>query len=289
MALLPVLVVLALAVAVGGAVVAARRAARSQETSVRSARRHGLVVAMVAPVAGIVVVVLLVGAGADVGRGFPGTVGDALVMAPLAYAITHTLALLVGELTWPRPAGELRRARLVPRRLRDVLPQRLTRLALAGTAVLVAELAVGAVLANPSGREITHRVGPYTHTASPWPGWHYGRPVTFELVLLALTVAVTLRVVVNRPAVATDDERIEDALRRTSAHRVVRGAGAAVLLLAGALLGLIGTRLGSVQAVPWLASITLDLLGDAGLLAGLVVLCLPAPRLPVEVPAVRAV
>src|SRR5205085_623902 len=106
---------------------------------------------------------------------------------------------------------------------------------------------------------------------------------------LAVAVGVALHVVVNRPAVATDDERIEDALRRTSAHRVVRGAGAGVLLLAGGLLGVMGNALGSVQALPWLGSITLSLLGDAGLLAGLVVLCLPAPRLPVETPAVPAV
>src|SRR4051794_4479767 len=128
MALLPVLVVLALAVAVGGAFTAARRAGRSRERSVRSARRHGLVVALLAPVAGIVVVVFLVGAGADVGHGWPGNVGDALVLAPLAYAFTHTVVLLVGELTWPRLAGQVRRARLVPRRLADVAPRRLLRL-----------------------------------------------------------------------------------------------------------------------------------------------------------------
>jgi TRAP-type C4-dicarboxylate transport system permease small subunit len=287
MALLPVLVVLALAGAVGGIVALGRRAAASSEPTVATARRHGLGVSVVAPVAGIVTVVLLVGAGADVGSGFPGTVGDALVLAPLAYAIAHTLVLLAGELTWPRPAGVLRRARLVPRRLSDVVPRRLARMAAAGTAVLVAVLAVGGALAT-GGHEITHRDGPYTRSASPWPGWHYGRPVAVELGVLAVVVALALRVVVNRPAVATEDERIEDALRRTSAHRVLRGATSAVLVLAGALLAVTGNALGSVQALPWPGAIALDLLGDAGMLAGLVVLCLPAPRLPVEAPAVRA-
>jgi hypothetical protein len=209
-------------------------------------------------------------------------------MAPLAYAIAHTLVLLLGELTWPRPAGMLRRARLVPRRLSDVLPRRLTRVTAVGTAVLVAVLAVGAALSEPGGHEISHTSGPYTRSASPWPGWHYGEPIAYELALLALVAGLALWVVVNRPAVATEDERIEDALRRTSAHRVLRGAGAGVLLLAGALVGVTGYALGNVQALPWLGATALGLLGDVGMVAGLVVLCLPAPRLPVEAPAVRA-
>src|SRR4051812_19466579 len=226
MALLPVLVVLALVVGVGWAVSAARRSGPSHEAAVAAARRHGLVVAVLAPVAGLVSVGGLLWAAADVGHGFPGSMGNALAISPLAYALAHTLVMILGELTWPRPAGAVRRARLVPRRLSGVLPRRLTRVVAAGTVLLVAVLVVCGILADPDGRSMSHRQGAELRTQTPWPGWHYGEPITVELVLLALLVGVALWVVLNRPAVATDDERIEEALRRASAHRVVRGAGA---------------------------------------------------------------
>jgi hypothetical protein len=286
-ALLPVLVVLALAATVGGAFALGCRAAASQEVTVATARRHGLVAAVLAPVAGLVVAVLLVVAGGDAGHGYPGTVGDALVLVPLAYAIAHTLVLLIGELTWPGPRGAVRTARLVPRRFADVAPRRLVRLLGIGTALVIALVVVGAALAGPGGRQISHRDGSFLHTAGPWPGWHYGSPITVELVVLAAVVVGTLRVVIDRPAVATPDERMEDALRRTSVHRVLRSVTAGMLLLAGGLLTATGNALGSVQALPQLGSLAIDLLGDGTALAGLVVLCLPAPRLPVEAPAVR--
>jgi hypothetical protein len=282
MALLPVLAVLALAVALGGVATVLRRAGRSPETTVAAARRHGLVVAVLGPVAGVAAVGGLLWGAADVGAGFPGTIGDALVLAPLAYALAHTLVLLIGELAWPRPAGLVRRARLVRRRLADIAPRRLLRLWWVGTVVLAGAISAGAVLGAPGGRTIRHQDGPYLRSAGPWPGWHYGELLTYELVLLLALVATALWVVINRPAVATEDERIEDALRGTSAHRVLRGATAGVLVAAGGLVGAAGNALGSTHALPGPLPVLLALLGDALLLAGVVVLCLPAPRLPVD-------
>jgi|1186.fasta_scaffold07597_3 hypothetical protein len=288
MELLLVLGVLALAVLVGWAVTGARRSGPSREVAVAAARRHGLVLAVLAPLVGLVTVGSLLWGAADIGHGFPGSIGDALAISPLAYALAHTLVMVLGELTWPRPAGAVRRARLVPRRLSDVLPPRLTRVVAAGTVLLVAVLVIGAVLAEPDGRTISHRRGPELSTAGPWPGWHYGEPITVELALLAVLVAVALWVVVNRPAVATEDERIEEALRRTSAHRVLRGAGAPVLLLAATLLSKGAIQLGTVHVLPAPVTNVLVVLADVVGLAGLVVLCLPAPRLPVETPALAA-
>src|SRR3954466_10710396 len=140
MAVYPELVPLALvlAVAVGWGLIAARRSAPSREVAVAAARRHGLVVAVAAPLAGLVVVGWLLWAAADIGHGFPGSVTDALVISPLAYGLAHTLVLLLGELTWPRPDGAVRRARLVPRRLSDVLPRRAAPPGAAGAAPGVA-------------------------------------------------------------------------------------------------------------------------------------------------------
>src|SRR4051794_25353009 len=144
---------------------------------------------------------------------------DAAAFAPLAFAVTHTVVLAIGELTWPRPTGSVRRARLVRRRLADVVPRRMVRLALAATAVLGVVLVLGPLLSNPDGRSISHSHGAEAWSHSPWPGTHYATVLTTELVLLGLAVGVALWLVVNRPAVATEDERIETALRRASAHR----------------------------------------------------------------------
>jgi hypothetical protein len=263
-----------------------RRAGRSPETTVTSARRHGLVVAVLGPLAGAAAVGGLLWPAADIGHGFPGTIGDALVLAPLAYALGHTAVLLIGELTWPRPAGAVRRARLVRRRLADVAPRRLLRLWWAGTVLLTGTITAGALLGAPDGRTVQHQDGPFHRSAGPWPGWHYGKPLTYELVLLLALMAAALWVVVNRPAVATQDERVEEALRRTSAHRVLRGATAGVLVAGGGLVGAAANALGSVQVLPWVASTAVALLSDVVVLAGLVVLCLPAPRLPVDAPPV---
>src|SRR3954468_18819418 len=108
-----------LAVSVGG------RPGPSREAAVGAARRHALVVAVAGPVVGLVVAGWLLVAGADPGHGFPGSVTDAAAFPPLAFAAAHGAVLPVGELTWPRPTGTVRRARLVRRRLADVVPRRL--------------------------------------------------------------------------------------------------------------------------------------------------------------------
>src|SRR4051812_9078100 len=146
MAGLPGIVVLAIVGFVAIAVSVRRRPGPSAEATVAAARFHALAVAVAAPVVGLVVAGWLLVAGADPGHGFPGTVGDAAAFAPLAFAVTHTVVLAIGELTWPRPTGSVRRARLVRRRLADVVPRRMVRLALAATAVLGVVLVLGPLL-----------------------------------------------------------------------------------------------------------------------------------------------
>jgi hypothetical protein len=277
---LPALVVLALVVVVGLAVSVGRRPGPSREATVAAARRHALIVSVTAVVIGLFVVGWLLVAAADPGHGFPGSMSDAAAFAPLAFALAHTVVLALGELTWPRPTGSMRRARLVRRRLGDVAPRRLLRLTLALTGLFVVLLVVGALLSNPDGRSISHTRGPETSTHGPWPGPHYGTTLAVELVLLALAVVIALRLVVDRPAVATDDERIETALRRASAHRVLRAPAAALLILCGAFAGLTVGGLAGIGLLPMLAGTVAALLGSVVELAGLVVLCLPAPRVP---------
>jgi hypothetical protein len=62
--------------------------------------------------------------------------------------------------------------------------------------------------------------------------------------LLALTTAA-LWVVANRPVIVTDDGDVEDALRRASAQRVLRGATAAAMILVAGLVTVSGLAIRS--------------------------------------------
>jgi hypothetical protein len=131
-------------------------------------------------------------------------------------------------------------------------------------------------------------------TASPFPGSFYGVPAGVGLLVLALAAVVALRIVANRPAVATEDEGIETALRRASVHRVLRVAVGVPLFVTGGLLFIAGRALHSVAtstAVAGLldvAAAAVSVLGGAAMLVGVVVACLRAPGVPADAPAVPA-
>jgi hypothetical protein len=287
-ALLPLLLVVVLAGLIAAGVVAARRTPPSREAAVAAARRHAAGTAGLALVAAAAVGLATAISGIDV---FPGeaSLGRTLVLAPVAAGIAHTLVLLIGELTWPRPQGDVRRARLARRGLLDAAPRWLVRLAAGTLAGLVLVLVVGAVTADGSGRRISVAWSDGGHTASPYPGLFYALPAAVCLAVLILSTGAALRVVAERPAVATQDDRIEAALRRASVHRVLRGATAASLALLAGLLYAAGTSLhGFGAAVP--GTTVTGVLGVVGSVVGVaagavaitavVVACFPAPKVP---------
>jgi hypothetical protein len=157
----------------------------------------------------------------------------------------------------------------------------------AGAAVLT--LVVGALAAAPDGRSIAFDDPPVQATAGPFPGLVYGAPATLGLLVLAALTAATLWTVANRPAVATEDARVEAALRSASAHRVLRAAAATTLVVTGGLLATAGSAVWSVSS-----STGHQLLGSLGvclggcgfgaLLAGVVVACVRAPGVPADQP-----
>ncbi|MCZ2805876.1 hypothetical protein O2W18_12235 [Modestobacter sp. VKM Ac-2983] len=289
MALVPLLTVLALAGAVALAVGIVRRSPPSREASVAAARRHARLASVAAVALGAAAA--LATAVSELGNSAPGGLGVTGLLVPIVFGVAHTVVLAAGELTWPRPQGQVRRARLVRRGLLDAAPRWLVRTAAVAIALSVAVLAGGALLADESGRRITHasiRAGdPVVSTASPFPGHFYGRPAVVGLLVLAAVTVAALWVVANRPAVATEDERIETALRRASAYRVLRGAVAATLVAIGGLLLVGGMAVSNVGALPlpgWAGALP----GLLTMLAGLVVLCIRAPGVPVDSPTVPA-
>ena len=284
-----------------------RRSPRSREHAVAAARAHARLGSGAAVVLGAAAA-LWVGTAHLEGATGAGDLGVTALLVPVAFGVVHTAVLGLAELTWPRPEGAVRRARLAHRGLLDAAPRPLVRAAAGATAAAVVTLAGGALLAGPDGRSVTVSAGEgrVLATHSPFAGPVYGAPAAIGLLVLAVLTVGALRVVANRPAVVTADDRIEAALRRASAHRVLRGAVSTALVVSGGLLAVSGLALrsaavgaaanalanglpaGAAAAVlPW-AGAALGLLGLAALLAAAVVLCTRAPGVPADEPVVPA-
>ncbi len=294
MGLLPLglLLTLVVTVALGTAVV--RRPPPSREAAVAAGRAHA--------VHSIGAALLLGGLAAgyvgatQLGNDYPGGLGITALLVPITFGVVHTVVLAIGELTWPRPEGAVRRARLVHRGLLDAAPRWLVRLAALAVALATVTLVGGALLADPDGRSFTYG-DPFVDglaTASPFPGSFYGLAAGGGLLVLALAAAVALWIVANRPAVATDDEGIETALRRASAHRVLRVAVGVPLFVSGGLLFIGGRALhavassGAASGLLDVAGAAASLIGGAAMLAGVVVACIRAPGVPADAPVVPA-
>jgi hypothetical protein len=291
MALLPPLLLLAVVVTVSWGLVRARRTPPSREAAVAAGRVHARRTAAAAVGLGAAAAVYV--GTAELGNSAPGGLGVTALLVPIAFGVVHTTVLGLGELTWPRPDGGIRRARLVRRGLLDAAPRRLVLTAVVAGAVSVATLGGGAMLADPTGRGFAGASGPVHSRATPFPGPFYGLPAASGLVLLALLAVAVLWIVANRPAVDTGDERIETALRTASAHRVLRAAAGVALVVDGGLLFVGGNAVrsvadGTAQALLGMAGAAVAVLGIVSLLAGLVLCCLPAPSVPADAPAVPA-
>ena len=300
MAQLPLLCVVLLAIAAGAGAIAARTAPPSGAAAVAAARRHTRLAAATAWAVGLLCASATGVAGVLGGQ----QEGVTAVGVLLAFGIAHTVVLLAGELTWPRPDGALRRARLHRRGMLDSAPRWLLVVCVSGLVLAAGTIGAGAATGDDDGRGITMTgAGGLVHSgASPFAGWYYGRPAAWGLLVLALLVVAALWAVAERSAVATDDDAVETALRRASAHRVLRGAGAVVLLVTGGLLAVSGNALhtaaesivtsatanglviGGEFSVLSAVGTGIGVLAALVALAGLVVLVVPAPAVPADRP-----
>jgi hypothetical protein len=281
-ALVPLLMVLGLLVLLGAATTVRRRTRLSSELVVAAARAHARRFAVAAPILALVAAVATAAGGA-LGQPHGRTAGVAVVLVSIIFGGVHTGVLLLGELTWPRPVGAVRRARLVHRGLRDVAPRWLLRAAVAALLLAGVVLGGGAALAQPDGRSVGHAVptpdGMGYRVASPFPGWFYGGPTAAGLAVLVVLAGAALWVVIIRPAVATSDEPAEVALRQASAYRVLRGAVGSTLIVTGGLLGVGGLSLAAVLSSPPPQLLAMAP-GALVLLAGVVLVGRRAPSVP---------
>ncbi len=283
---LALVVPIALAILVGLAVSARPDHTLSRELV--AARRHGVstsVVAVLLQALGLALTVV--------------GLGDAPLTAvlPLAGSALALLALLVGELTWPRPRGTTRTAVIRDRSMSSLLPGGWTRAAGGAATLLVIALVTGGWLGNTSSSDasiaVTETLSDGTlmeRAAGPFPGWAYGVPQLLVLGTVGAVLMLVLRATTHRATVVTADLETDHLLRRASAARALRTAAFGILVTAGADLVFGGSAARHVhEGVAGSVALGVMLLGLGCLVAALVVVLVPAPRLPrAPVPAPAA-
>src|SRR3954451_8681183 len=167
MAGLPLLLALVVTALVGIGVAVVRRSPPSREGTVAGARRHAAGASVAAVAAGVLAALAVPFSDGSWGTGGPGSGGRELMLVPLTFGITHTVVLTIGELTWPRPAGQVRRARLVRRGPLDAAPPGLVRVAGAAVVLAVLTVVVGGLVADDDGRGISRGGELWTRSAGP--------------------------------------------------------------------------------------------------------------------------
>lgn len=246
-------------------------------------RRHETLISLGAAVASATVVLALAGRTDLVWTsGFepvPRQLGTLVVTSPFLGAVVFCLARAAGELLWPRPRGTVRTAPLARRSVRRLGGRRLG--ALVATTVLGLAAVTGfGLTATPDGRHVRH-VGAVdaqrdlVGVSGPYPGWPFGVPVAAGLLLVLVAALLALVAVTRRPPLALLPREHDDAVRRTSAARVVAGAQAWV----GSALGLMAIT----------AAHALDASGrtGAGVVVGLAGAAVAAGSLVLAVSAMR--
>ena len=279
--------VVLLAVVVGVVLVATSRSAATLTFEVAVARRHAVTTSAVAALLMLgtpVLLGLVLGATMFVGLGGLPLMSSAraLAAAPLLGTLAGLCTLLVGELTWPRPTGSSRTALLQDRSLRTVLEGAWVRAAAVTTVLTAAALVTAGLLADESGQAIRHARPNGAATAGPFPGWSYAGPQLTVLALCVLVAVLVLRAVLRRSAVVTADAETDTLLRRASVGRACRAitAGALVTLGPDLFLGGAAARRVLDDGAWHTVATVLTVAGPFVVLAGLVVLVLPVPRLP---------
>jgi hypothetical protein len=243
-----------------------------------TARRHGVTTSVVA------VLLQLLGLGLTV-RGLGNAPMSAVL--PLTGSALALLALLVGELTWPRPRGTTRTAVIHDRSVRSLRRGGWARTTAAAATLLALTLLAGGWLGSSSSSDASIAVsetlsdGTLTERAAgPFPGWAYGVPQLIVLAVVGSLLVLVLRAVTHRATVVTADLDTDRLLRRASAARAFRTASFGILVTAGADLFFGGAAAHNVHhGAAGALGIGAMLLGLGCGVAAVVVVLVPAPRL----------
>ncbi len=269
MALLLVVVVVII-VAIAGAVTG-RRPSPAPSRAAEVARRHGATVNALAWIAAAVLgQVPMMAAALLVVRATAGNAPYGAILTGL-YPTVPALVFLgvhaLGERTWPRPGGAVRRAALAPRE--PVAPRWLLRVTIGwGAALVVALITTGAT--SSDGRWLAVAAD---GTTNLYPGWYYGVPLLVGAALIGVTTRGVLHLVARRPAVVDADPAYDAASRRLSVHRVLRGVQLVLALMVAGVLVVAGAA--TWNSGPQTLGTLLLVLGAAAVFAGFVIALVP--------------
>ena len=275
-AIVGVVAMLAVLAAVLAASLGTRRPAPAPSEAAEAARRHGVTVNAVAWVLALLASPVAIGGVAlpvVLRTGGTGLYGGIVAgLYPAALGLLFLAVHAVGERTWPRPTGTVRRAVLSPRQ--DVAPRWLLLATWSWAGALAITLTVTG-LTGTDGRTLERITGPSASAgAGPYPGWFYGLPLLVAAALLVVATHGVLRLVARRPAVVDADPAYDAASRRLSGHRVLRGVQLVLALTLSGVLFFAGNAIRGVDLLALGAVITVAAAVVA--LAGAVLAGVPA-------------
>ncbi|MGW3120202.1 hypothetical protein ACWDBW_24170 [Streptomyces sp. NPDC001107] len=172
-----------------------------------------------------------------------GGLGTGVLVAIPAFGLCAVAGVLLGEHITARPQGTVRTAGLAPRRIRDLVPPRLTALLLVEAVLLVALLSTATAIGSPddmgrAGRALRMTCSGVTESHGPWPGSFYAVPALASLALAGAACGYALRRITRRPG--------DEQERRDRAAAVTAAWG---LLVSVPLAGAAWTAAGSLHGL----------------------------------------
>ncbi len=167
--------------------------------------------------------------------------GPQISGTPLASLLIFLAVYAVGELTWPRPEGGRREARLTARTPARVAPPLARRLVWGWLGALAVVTVVFGLMAS-GPRHIARVFGDdKAFTVRIFPGWEWAGPVLAAGILVVACTELVLRLVAVRPAASGVDPGWDLWLRRRTTRRALGGVQLVIGLTVAGLV-VIGGR-----------------------------------------------
>jgi hypothetical protein len=210
--------------------------------------------------------------------------GRVAALVPAFAGLSLLLGTIIGELTARPPKSAMRTATVETRRVKDILPRRLTVLVTVGALALIALLTLASMMGSPDdlgrpGRWLTvqcpvPRFGAKdaawmaSSSNGPWPGSFYAVPVGIVLCVVLVAAAVALAMIVRRPRPTARAASLDMTLRRHAGRNVILALGVVGFATLGPIAVVMGDALGRNDCGPTWWAAPAWALGLVGVVSG---------------------